>query len=179
MSSTVRVGARKRCPVHAITEKETCTPGRIHDQYTKAATAATVALGLAFGALAAPASAATQHTAVGGPQSRPDALACPVTAFGYGGEAICGTQEAYYPDQANSTEDFVIGLDWSVWHAWPGSNGWHSLGGQADHIEASWSGVFLYSLSPEIIRVWGTDGHFWCDKWGIPTWSNWKPCTQF
>jgi hypothetical protein len=69
---------------------------------------------------------------------------------------------------------FVIGTDWSVWHAWSGSGGWHSLGGQAERFTSS--GVFQWSSDPYAIRVYGTDGNQWCDNGGSPNWGGWNLC---
>jgi hypothetical protein len=106
------------------------------------------------------------------------AQACPVSEFGYGGEAACGTFTLYVPAGrvANNggPEAFVIGTDWAIWHAWPGSNGWHSLGGQARH--ASGNGIDLWDDDPFVITTIGTDNRPWCDAWGSPAWSGWGLC---
>jgi hypothetical protein len=114
-----------------------------------------------------------------GPQSASSAAStCPVSEFGYGGETICGTFGLYVPagSVANNggAEAFVIGTDWSIWHAWPGSNGWHSLGGQAKH--ASGSFIDIWDTNPFIIYTIGTDGRNWCNAWGSPAWSGWELC---
>jgi hypothetical protein len=170
----------------------------------RAAAVAAAALGLALGALAAPASASTIAPEVGGTAQgsthgtdavltvhgagalknnsvSPNFSACPVTAFGYGGEMICGTVEATYTVNGTPKESFVIGTDWAVWHAWPGSNGWHSLHGQALHFTGTdsagrTSGVFGVNSAHEAVWVWGTDGNPWCSQWGIPNWTSWQPC---
>ncbi|HEV2634040.1 MAG TPA: hypothetical protein VGX23_02765 [Actinocrinis sp.] len=157
--------------------------------------AAAAAAALALGALAAPASAATRNAAAGSPQSQtiaagsrivpsavgaftslsvsPDFSTCAVSEFGYGGQTICGTFgfEDYNPNAGND-EAFVIGLDWSIWHAWPGSNGWHSLGGQALH--ATGNGVGEFSNNPFTIDTIGTDGNRYCRTW--PWTAGWKRC---
>jgi hypothetical protein len=114
-----------------------------------------------------------------GPRSVSSAAsACPVSEFGYSGEAVCGTFGLYVPAGrvANNggAEAFVIGTDWAIWHAWPGSNGWHSLGGQAR--QASGNGIDLWDDDPFIISTIGTDNRPWCDAWGSPAWSGWGLC---
>ena len=162
---------------------------------------AAAALSLTLGALAAPASAATQNSASGAQTTlfkvtasrgtdtlvahsevgtltnqsvSPDFTACPVSSFGYSGEAICGTLELHATPNPNSgvDEDFIIGLDWSIWHAWPGSNGWHSLGGQALHQTPN--GVGSFPHNPFLIDTIGTDGNRYCRVW--PWTSGWVQC---
>ena len=145
----------------------------------RAAAAAAAALGL--GALAAPASAATlreapaAHVSEPGNQSAgPDFQGCPVSAFGYAGQMICGTNDLNHYVNGMVTEVFVIGTDWSLWHAWSGSGGWHRLGGQAERSTSS--GVFQWSGDPYAIRVYGTDGNQWCDNRGSRNWRGWYLC---
>lgn len=119
---------------------------RIHDQSTKGSAAAAVAATAVLGALAGPASAATLHevpaahgvTAVSASSGAnalkkqsvsPDFQGCAVSAFGYAGQKICSTQTYTHIVNGVSTEMFVIGTDWAVWHAWPGSGGWHECNG--------------------------------------------------
>jgi uncharacterized low-complexity protein len=128
------------------------------------------ALSLTLGALAAPASAATLTN-----QSvSPGFAACAVTAFGYTGEKICGTGNFTTLNTSSGVdESFLIGLDWSIWHDWPGSNGWHSLGGQALHVTSN-------SVNPVVINgvfaveTIGTDGFDYCRVW--PWTSGWFQC---
>jgi hypothetical protein len=137
----------------------------------RAAAVAVAALSLTLGALAAPASAATLTN-----QSvSPDFTACPVTAFGYSGEMICGTGDlVVLPNPSSGVDEvFIIGLDWSIWHAWPGSNGWHSLGGQALHETGNFvDGVFTNNVFT--IETIGTDGFDYCRVW--PWTSGWVRC---
>jgi hypothetical protein len=184
----------------------------------RAAAAAAVTATLALGALAAPASAAPQNAAAGGPRSQASASGMPATlhevtaahvgnavaapsgaaalknrsvspAFsscsiyphlaggGYTGFYICDTDVLYRYLMGRLTieEVFVIGTNWQIWHAWPGSNGWHSLGGAALH-KAPGNGVYLRTLHPYAIYTYGTDGRQWCDNWGTPTWGGWHLC---
>jgi hypothetical protein len=144
-----------------------------------AVAAAAAALGL--GALDASSSAATLHEAPAAHVSelknqsvRPGFRGCPVSAFGHAGQMICGTSELDHYVNGIVNEVFVIGIDWSVWHAWPGSGGWHSLGGQAERPTSS--GVFQWSSDPYAVWVYGADGIDWCDNWGSDNWGAWYPC---
>jgi hypothetical protein len=134
-----------------------------------------------------PASAATVHgdtsavSALGALPASPNS--CPIIRFGYGGEYVCGTAPLdIMPGTVNdsgSAESFVLGTDWAIWHAWPGSNGWHSLGGQSIHalnVGNQPTGVFEWSGNPFAIWVFGTDSKQWCDNWGIPAWMGWHLC---
>lgn len=160
----------------------------ISSRMTAMAAATAAVLILALGTLAAPASAATRHSTSGtharffkvtgpGGVTTPAAAsaftACPVSAFGYGGEAICDTFgfSDYNPD-SGTDEAFVIGLDWSIWHAWPGSNGWHSLGGQALHETGN--GVGEFSSNPFTVDTLGTNGLRYCRVW--PWTRDWGRC---
>lgn len=133
----------------------------------KTAAVATAVLALALGVLAiTPASAATRARGF---------QLCPVSAFGYSGQMICGTT-ILPADKGTNTlqEEFVIGGDWSIWHAWSGSNGWKSLGGQAQRTVTN--GVWQWSANPFAIYTFGTDGNKWCDNWGVPAWGGWHLC---
>jgi hypothetical protein len=175
--------------------------------------AAAVAVTLALGALAAPASAAAQNAAVGGTRSQasasgmptalhavtaahignalaappgaaalkkrsasPDFSSCGINFFGYAGAYICDTG-VLFRYQANGAleEVFVIGTNWQIWHAWPGSNGWQSLGGAAQQTVPN-NGVYQWSSNPYAIYTYGTDGRQWCDNWGTPAWGGWHLC---
>ena len=104
--------------------------------------------------------------------------ACGISRFGYGGQYICGTGilDVAAGTVANNggAESFVIGTNWQIWHAWPGSNGWHSLGGVAEHTTGN--GIAVRLAFPFIIQTFGTDGGLWCDNWATPTWGGWYSC---
>lgn len=116
----------------------------------RAAGVAAAALGLALGALAAPASAATQHAAAGSTLVAPSgvgklAAASPAHATvvgreapesigectltnGWGGGFYCASTDpdhgAIWYEFPNGTEEvFVVGLDWSVWTRWNNTSG--------------------------------------------------------
>jgi hypothetical protein len=105
---------------------------------------------------------------------------CTITRYGYTGQYICGTGgfDVTPGEVANNggAESFVIGTNWQIWHAWPGSNGWKSLGGVALHDTTN--EVVLSTAFPFFsIATIGTDGGSWCDNWGTPKWSGWYSCT--
>lgn len=111
------------------------------------------------------------------PSASPDFSSCGINFFGYAGAYICDTSVLFrYDGNGDLEEVFVIGTNWAVWHAWPGSNGWHSLGGAAQQI--SDNGVSQWSSNPYAIWTFGTDGHEWCDNWGTPTWGGWHRCSS-
>lgn len=102
--------------------------------------------------------------------------ACAITEYGYAGEYICGFNVLPVAHDG-LTEYFVVGTDYAIWHIWPGSGGWHSLGGKAR--KATPNGVYLegiVSTDSWGIYTYGTDNHTWCNNWGIP-WSGWYSCT--
>jgi hypothetical protein len=105
----------------------------------------------------------------------PGFSACEIDYFGYVGYYICDTGVLFRQDSAGLEEVFVIGTNWQIWHAWPGSNGWQSLGGAAQQ-EAPGNGVYQWSSDPYAIYTYGTDGQEWCDNWGIPAWGGWHLC---
>jgi hypothetical protein len=125
------------------------------------------------------AGAAVSSYRVGAAQSQsvtPDS-ACPVSAFGYGGEAVCGSVAMTYKYPDSHQEAFIIGINYAIWHAWKGSNGWHSLGGTAR--AASPTGVWLagtFNSGKPIIDTYGTNNGVYCDNWGSPAWSGWYAC---
>ncbi|MDQ2814510.1 MAG: hypothetical protein M3Z75_22275 [Actinomycetota bacterium] len=104
----------------------------------------------------------------------PSFSTCQVDVFGYGGQGICGTGALFRYANGASVEAFIIGTNWAIWHVWPGSNGWHSLGGNAQH--STGNGVFEWSGNPYAIWTYGTDGKQWCDNWGTPKWGGWHLC---
>lgn len=161
-----------------------------------------------LGALAAPASGATQNAAADGPQSHnrvfdmqttlhkvtatrggntlvaPSRVGavknqsasqmyqgCPISAFGYSGSVACDSSALFTINPNGLEEVFVIGTDGAIWHAWPGSNGWHSLGGVAGNFIGN--GIRLVSFDPFTIQVRGTTGSYYCNKWA---WSGWTVC---
>jgi hypothetical protein len=99
--------------------------------------------------------------------------ACPITRHGYSGYYICGFRTDYWTWGGDGNiEYFVIGLDYAVWHTWPGAGGWHSLGGVAGQYDVN--GVWALPTT-RYIRVIGTDNQWWCRYWSGGTWPGWTP----
>ncbi len=95
--------------------------------------------------------------------------ACPVTAYGYTGYAICDFIYSTYDWGGGNLEYFVVGTDYQIWHAWKGSGGWHSLGGQASR--ATPNGAYAYAKG---VATYGTDRNLWCRD---HPWTNgWRRC---
>src|SRR3954451_5896923 len=60
----------------------------------------------------------------------------------------------------------LIGIDHAVWHIWPASHGWQSLGGETDHRWADDLGIGPHIMTnPWRVVIMGTDGEFWCREW--------------
>jgi hypothetical protein len=116
--------------------------------------------------LAVPVVAAAEPTAANGEQT---ASACAVTAYGYTGYAICDFLASNLDWGGGNVEYFVVGTDYAIWHAWKGSGGWHSLGGQAAH--ATPNGAYAY---PYGVSTYGTDGRLWCRD--HPWTTGWRLC---
>lgn len=94
---------------------------------------------------------------------------CPVEQYGYRGTAICefGWNYMVHP---SGIEYFVIGTNFAVYHVWPGSGGWKSLGGRARAAEPN--GVTV--IGNRTIRIVGTNRALYCRDW--PWSSGWYRC---
>lgn len=165
----------------------------------RAAAVAAAALGLALGALAAPASAATQHASVASPRwqtgaqtTRPEVAAPSGTTanpstvgictdssgFNLGGRFFCG--DAYGPGELFYTfpngviQLFVIGTDHQVWTRWSNTSetswtGWSSVLGGSCW---GWRQPFGSGYTPGIIVI-GSNGHdFAKQRNNNGTWPN-------
>lgn len=95
--------------------------------------------------------------------------ACPVEAYGYRGTMICEFGWNYI-EHPSGIEFFVIGTNFAVYHAWPGSGGWRSLGGRARAAEPN--GVVV--IANRTIGIIGTNGAPYCRDW--PWSSGWYRC---
>lgn len=93
---------------------------------------------------------------------------CPITVYGYTGYRICEFGYSTW-DHGGGVEWFVVGSDYAVWHAWPGSGGWHSLGGQASRTAPN--GAYTNGRG---VATFGTDGRPWCRDW--PWNYDWYRC---
>ncbi|MFG2987532.1 hypothetical protein ACGFYQ_41210 [Streptomyces sp. NPDC048258] len=99
----------------------------------------------------------------------PTASACAVTAYGYTGYAICDFIYSTLDWGGGNLEYFVVGTDYAIWHAWKGSGGWHSLGGQASRATPNGAYTYAYGVS-----TYGTDGRPWCRD--HPWTKGWRLC---
>ncbi|GAA0251197.1 hypothetical protein GCM10010492_59380 [Saccharothrix mutabilis subsp. mutabilis] len=115
--------------------------------------------------LVAPASAAPGTTSAPAsvstftPIGAAEAENCPVDRYGYRGWSPCGSRGIDVNWGNNRLETFVVGTNRQVYHAWPGSGGWKSMGGWAWHIlDARKQG------KARIVAHEGRDHTTWCHK---------------
>jgi hypothetical protein len=111
-----------------------------------------------------------------GTSSASDSVAlssCSVSVYGYSGKRICEFAWFYYTHSNGSREYFVVGTNYAVYHAWQGSGGWKSLGGQARR--ALPNGTYpVHDTGYEGVRTIGTDNWSWCRFNVRGTWSPWS-----
>jgi hypothetical protein len=99
------------------------------------------------------------------------AAACPITVYGYTGQRVCGYGYSYIDRGNGNVEWFVIGTNYAVYHIWPSSGGWKSLGGQSSRND-TW-GAIAY-LNPEGVSTVGTNELLYCRDW--PWTRGWERC---
>ncbi|WP_213455507.1 hypothetical protein [Rhizomonospora bruguierae] len=101
---------------------------------------------------------------------------CAVTEYGYTGYRICEFDWLAVYKSNGSVEYFVVGTNYAIFHIWPGSGGWKSLGGKA----SSWApnGVYYLTVSGGDYGVWtyGTDERPWCTINASGRWTSWFSC---
>jgi hypothetical protein len=98
---------------------------------------------------------------------------CPFPAYGYVGRYICEYAVTSIDWGGGNKEYFVVGTDFSIWHIWLNSGGWHSLGGLASAFEPNGAFAFARSTPSGVkVGVWtyGTDRAKWCRDW---PWTGW------
>jgi hypothetical protein len=105
--------------------------------------------------------------------------ACPITRYGYAGQAMCNT---YVIDVdwngLGWLETFIIAPNRTIWHAWQNSGGWHVMpgGGLADDM---WD-VYRYTNGDRLVEVWVNGIGRFCtkDPIGSGGWNGWRrpPC---
>jgi hypothetical protein len=134
------------------------------------ALAATVAVGALL--------CATQVAAAAQPASATAAAeaSCKITRFGYVGYRICSPETTiidnpWWHDTAK--ESFVIGSDHAVWHSWPGSGGWKSMGGGALADGTADLDAWYNGKDHRTVGVYGPDYHWWCSVLKGTKWSGW------
>ncbi|MEE6259358.1 hypothetical protein [Plantactinospora sonchi] len=111
------------------------------------------------------------------PNAGPNA-SCPIVAHGYSGAYMCGTRVIlvdWYGD-GRRLETFVVSPVRTIWHAWPGSGGWHEMPGRktGDNMgDAWWSGTATRNIS-----VWANHPTgYWCISDPGSGWTGvWRDC---
>ncbi|MFJ6673599.1 hypothetical protein ACIQMJ_21025 [Actinosynnema sp. NPDC091369] len=93
-----------------------------------------------------------------------------VSCYGYTGTFLAGTNVVVVNWLSTDDECFGIATDRTIWHAWPGSGGWHKMpgGGYADSVAYS---LFLENPSTEQREVvfWTrSSDKFWCQDFRLP-----------
>lgn len=117
---------------------------------------ATVSLAIASGVVAVVAPEASAST-------------CNVTKYGYAGQMICGTKVLDKDWGSGHKESFVVGTNSAVWHAWPGSGGWKSLGGGVKNL-CSINGTYNYRSLAAV----GPDNKGYINDFNISSgWGGW------
>lgn len=94
---------------------------------------------------------------------------CAVTVYGYTGYRICEFVWSYLPHPDGTIEYFVVGTNYAIFHIWPGSGGWHSLGGQARAATPNGAYSYYYGVSTV-----GTNNLLYCRDW--PWTFGWYTC---
>lgn len=100
---------------------------------------------------------------------------CATTVYGYTGYRICEFEWFYVTHANGSNEYFVIGTNYAVFHIWPGSGGWKSLGGKARKATPNGT-YFVTDTGYYGVRTIGTDNWSWCRFNIYGTWSSWATC---
>ena len=111
-------------------------------------------------------------TNVSGSEPRDDTStlsSCAITAYGYTGYRICEFDYSYIDRGNGNVEWFVVGTNYAIFHIWPGSGGWHSLGGQARTATPNGAYAYLYG-----VQTIGTNHYWYCRDW--PWSSGWYRC---
>jgi hypothetical protein len=100
----------------------------------------------------------------------------PPTYAGYPGRMVCGYGYSALDWGGGNVEWFVVGTDFSIWHIWLNSGGWHSLGGLASAFAPN--GAYPWVSDTEV-GVWtiGAESQRrpWCNAW--PWTRGWQLCT--
>lgn len=101
------------------------------------------------------------------------ASSCPIKVHGYAGKRVCGFDYFYYDWGGGNHEYFVVGTNYSVFHAWRGSGGWKPLGGKARKTAPNGA----YATSPTGVATIGTDNRCWWRPRGNGSWpGSWRRC---
>ena len=99
---------------------------------------------------------------------------CPFQRYGYTGRVVCGYDITYINWGGGNLEYFVVGTDFSIWHIWLNSGGWHWLGGLASAFPPN--GAYAYTGSWKGVSTYGVDVYrsLWCFDW--PWTGGWYLC---
>lgn len=101
--------------------------------------------------------------------------ACIFTAYGYTGRVPCEFRVDAWTTPGGEVEYFMVGTDYAMWHIWPGSGGWKSLGGRAR--AATPNGAYVYFYPRDGVQMIGTDNQWWCLDYNGGTWRpGWYRC---
>ncbi len=118
-------------------------------------------------------------------ESAPSESSCAIARYGYTGYRICNPNTTILTNpwwRDNTQETFVVGSDHAVWHIWPGSGGWHSMGGGALADGTADLDAWYSTKLHHVIAVYAPDYHWWCSVLIGSTWAGWvrdKPnCTN-
>lgn len=94
---------------------------------------------------------------------------CAITKYGYTGYRICEFDYSYIDRGNGHIEWFVVGTNYAIYHIWPGSGGWKSLGGRARTATPNGAYAYLYG-----VQTIGTNHYWYCRDW--PWGSGWYRC---
>lgn len=99
---------------------------------------------------------------------------CAITAYGHTGYRICEFDMSVVDHGGGNLEYFVIGTNYAMYHIWRNSNGWRSLGGEADRQTPN--GAYAYSTGGGGfgVSMFGTNDALYCRDW--PWTSPWRRC---
>lgn len=122
-----------------------------------------------FIAPAAPAGADKGASRAATVAAEDSAEVCKLTRYGYQGNTICGFSTAQIKHNNGTYEYFLVGTNYAIYHIWPGSGGWKSLGGKAYPVPPN--GVYASGYT---IRTIGTDKKYYCRTW--PWTAGWRRC---
>jgi hypothetical protein len=102
-----------------------------------------------------------------------------IIRYGYTGHRVCNFDISTINWGGGNIETFVVGTDYSIWHIWLNSGGWHSLGGLASAFEPNGANRWFSATQ---VGVWtfgvGFDANGnrtpCCNAW---PWTGWTPCS--
>ncbi|MEV4314934.1 hypothetical protein [Actinocrispum sp. NPDC049592] len=103
-----------------------------------------------------------------------------VSCYGYYGTFKPGTDVIVVDWVSSSDECFAIAPNLTIWHTWPGSGGWHQMGGNGHADNTYW---YSFKEDPAIkarsVAVFVSSSNtVWCQDYLLPKgWQNeWYQC---